>query len=441
MRIILEMLCLFVLMVFGGNFFMIFLLFKSAVKLLFLRVFSLFFKTKECATKQAQICADIAAIFPVSNIKSLDEAVEFIDAAFVMYDANGNLITCNKHFRDMYQYSKEEVKTGTHFRDLGFIDIERGNVVVGDELGADYLRRKAEYRKDPKGVFIIQLSDGRWIMTRDRRTLNGCLVSIQTDITDIKNTENALLIAKEEAELADRAKSDFLANMSHELRTPLNSIIGFSSILETQILTSDNKETLQEYAQNINSSGEYLLKVINDILDMAKVEAGRIELTEYSLDISFVLQSCINMLRVRADTNDIMFELNMADDLPNLYADETRIKQIMTNLMSNAIKFSDAGDKVRVSAKISDQGGAVLTVVDEGIGMSDDDLLVAMDKFGQVSSSYTRNHEGTGLGLNLVQSLVKAHDAKFTLTSEPGVGTTAEIRFPADRSVSLAKAV
>ena len=269
---------------------MIKLLLKAAFKLFLLSISFNNMSKLSRSEKRAQIYADIQTALPMTSKGHLMDAIEYIDAAFVMYDPDGRLLVCNKQFRSMYQYTEDEARPGVHFQELGLIDVERGNVVIGDDHGGDYLARKAEYRKNPRGTFTVILDDGRWILTRDRRTADGSLVSIQTDITDIKETENAFLIAKEEAESASRAKSEFLANMSHELRTPLNSIIGFSSILESQILSSEDKESLREYAQDVNESGVYLLNVINDILDVAKVEAGQLDLQEDKTDVASIVK-------------------------------------------------------------------------------------------------------------------------------------------------------
>lgn len=258
-----------------------------------------------------------------------------------------------------------------------------------------------------------------------------------TDMTARVEAELSLKKAKEAAELANRAKSEFLANMSHELRTPLNAIIGFSEILKSQAFGPLGHENYKGYATDVHSAGEHLLQVINDILDVAKIEAGQMKLAEQNVNLMNVISTCFRMLSVRADQASVVLVHQIDANLPCIYADETRIKQILVNLISNAVKFTGTGGQITVKASLNQDGGVVIKVEDNGIGISEEDIPMVLSRFGQVQTTYARSNEGTGLGLTLVQLIADLHGGIFTLESELGKGTTCTVSFPAKRSVPL----
>jgi signal transduction histidine kinase len=239
--------------------------------------------------------------------------------------------------------------------------------------------------------------------------------------------------AKEEAELANRTKSEFLANMSHELRTPLNAILGFSKLITRPKNSQEAATRHVEYANDIHRSGELLLDIINDILDLAKIEAGKMELAEDLVDVGRVVKACERLMAERAEDAGLTLLVDVEPDLPALWADELKLKQIVINLLSNAVKFTDAGGAVSLKAGREAGGSLSLTVSDNGIGISARDLPEILKPFQQVDGSLSRRHQGTGLGLPLVKSFAELHGARFTLESEPGLGTKAAVTFPADR--------
>ena len=246
--------------------------------------------------------------------------------------------------------------------------------------------------------------------------------------------EQKLRVAAEEAETASRAKSEFLANMSHELRTPLNGILGFSEALAAGHfgpLTARQRE----YICDINASGHHLLKIISDILDMAKLDAGRMTLSEDIVDVNEAIESCIRLVRHRADTAKIGLVFEPLANVPKLRADDLRVRQIVINLLSNAIKFTPQDGQVRVQAAHRDDGLAV-TIADTGIGMSQEEIAIALQPFGQVENLLTRKYEGTGLGLPIVNSLITLHGGRLMIESTPGSGTAATVVFPTSRIVS-----
>ena len=239
---------------------------------------------------------------------------------------------------------------------------------------------------------------------------------------------------KEKAVVANRTKSDLMANMSHELRTPLNAIIGFSSTMKSETFGSLN-ERYKEYANDINISGEHLLSLINDILDTSAIEAGKLELVEENLDVGKVFEATLHMVSGRADKGNIRLTSNINDGLPEIHADKRRLIQILLNLLSNAIKFTPPSGEVSITASLDGAGAYVFTVTDTGVGMDEEELVKAMSKFGQVDSSLSRKHEGTGLGLPLAKGLVELHDGSFEIKSEKGKGTTVTVLFPPERTV------
>ncbi len=259
------------------------------------------------------------------------------------------------------------------------------------------------------------------------------------DVTHERQADQALRIAKEEAELANRAKTEFIANMSHELRTPLNSIIGFSDILVNETFGGLDAQ-YKEYAGDINEAGKHLLQLINDLLDLARIERGQMHLNEQRLDLGLMINACHRLVRERALEAGVALEVDCPGDLPPLFADELRVKQAVVNLLSNAIKFTDEGGSVRITARRQDDGAVRVTVADTGIGIAPEDMATALAEFGQVDGALTRKHEGTGLGLTLARKLIELHNGVLKLDSEVGKGTSAHLVFPVQRSLRLPRA-
>lgn len=256
------------------------------------------------------------------------------------------------------------------------------------------------------------------------------LVGVNRDITAEKTAEVALSMAKEQAELANRAKSEFIANMSHELRTPLNAVIGFSEIIASQTMGPVGTPVYGEYAGDIRDAGQHLLDLINDILDLSKIESGTDELHEETMDVTELADSVTRLLADRANKNGVAVTTTMASCLPPLFADKRKLKQILSNMLSNAVKFTERGGRVDLKIWCEDDRDFVFQVSDTGIGIAPQDIDVAMSQFGQVDSRLSRQHEGTGLGLPLTKALVERHGGTFQLHSEIGVGTTATATLP-----------
>ena len=255
------------------------------------------------------------------------------------------------------------------------------------------------------------------------------------DISELQRREQALLRAKEVAEFANRTKSEFLASMSHELRTPLNAIIGFSEIMDREMLGPIGNARYQGYVTDISDSAGHLLELINDILDAAKIEAGEMSLAEETVDPRDLVESVRRLIAPRAERAKLRLEVHLAAKIPALRVDKTKLKQILINLLSNAVKFTPEGGRVSLGAEVDDTGEFLFRVGDNGIGIAPDDMARAMAPFGQVDSRLSRKYEGTGLGLPLAKSLTELHGGGFELVSRPEAGTTVTVRLPACRVV------
>lgn len=266
--------------------------------------------------------------------------------------------------------------------------------------------------------------------TKERRAL---LVGM--DVSTLKEAESAMHDAKLAAELSNRSKSNFLATMSHELRTPLNAIIGFSQMISGQILGAIEPPVYKEYATDIENSAMHLHGIISDILDVALIESGKFSLNEGSIDVATLFDSLGRLLRERTEQNDIEFSWNVMPGTPALHADEQRIKQVLMNITSNAVKFTPPGGRISIEAKGSEAGAVHVLVRDTGIGMAEDEIQIALDQFSQVQSGLSRPYEGAGLGLPLSVALLDMHNARLDIQSGKGAGTLVTIMFPKERSM------
>jgi two-component system cell cycle sensor histidine kinase PleC len=384
----------------------------------------------------------------------LRDAIETIPEAFVLWDADNRLVLCNSNFQELHHLPDAAVDAGSPYEAIvaaGRTPIIRTTVVNEDG--------------QPRGArtFEAQLDDGRWMHISERRTKDGGYVSVGTDITKIKQHEQKLIegekrqIAtivdlrksqralelqtaaladlagkyaeeKNRAEEANQAKSKFLANMSHELRTPLNAIIGFSEIMESGMFGPLGAEKYTEYSRDIRESGEYLLDVINDILDMSKIEAGGIRLSPETVEIEPILADCQRVVSTRAREKHLNLHAQIDPDLV-LVADRRAVKQIALNLLSNAVKFTPDGGAVTVYGRT--RGGmATIAIRDDGIGIPKGALHKLGRPFEQVESQLTKKYQGSGLGLAIAKSLAELHGGDMHIRSTLGKGTVVVVRLP-----------
>ncbi|HXX02834.1 MAG TPA: ATP-binding protein [Xanthobacteraceae bacterium] len=384
----------------------------------------------------------------------LRDAIESITEAFVLWDADNRLVLCNSNFQELHCLPDEAVVAGTPYETVvaaGKKPIIRTTIANGDG------------RKQGARTFEAQLNDGRWLHISERRTKDGGYVSVGTDITKLKRHEQRLIegekrrIAtindlrqsqqalerqtgelaelaekyaeeKTRAEEASHAKSKFLANMSHELRTPLNAIIGFSEIMESAMFGPLGAQKYSEYSRDIRESGQYLLDVINDILDMSKIEAGGITLHPETVDLDRILADCLRVVVGRANEKGLTLTSRVVPGI-TFTADRRALKQIALNLLSNAVKFTPDGGAVTVNGRV--RGGMVTIVItDTGIGIPRDALHKLGRPFEQVESQLTKRHQGSGLGLAIAKSLAELHGGAMRIHSALGAGTTVVVRLP-----------
>lgn len=262
---------------------------------------------------------------------------------------------------------------------------------------------------------------------------------LQVEIERRERVEAELRAAKDDAELANRSKSEFLANVSHELRTPLNAIIGFSDTIGNEALGPIGNTRYREYLTDISQAGNHLLALINDILDLSKIELGKADLREEVVRISYIVNACARLVKQRAEEKGVELHVDLAPEPGTLFADEQKLRQILINLLSNSVKFTQAGGRVTISCR-QVQSGYLFEVADTGIGMSAEDIPTAMSAFRQVDGALSRRYGGTGLGLPLSRSLTELHGGVLELQSEVGVGTTVSVLLPPDRIVAEAAA-
>jgi len=303
-----------------------------------------------------------------------------------------------------------------------------------DDPKAEVARRLDLFYRDVPTSKERVMPPGRTLQIRRRAMPNGAVISIYSDVTEIKASERRLIEARSQAEAANRAKGDFLANMSHELRTPLNAIIGFSEVISNELFGPVGNEKYLEYIKDIHTSSLHLLSIINDVLDMSKIEAGKVELAKEVVQIQNVVSEVMRMVHERSRSRDIELTAQLSDENVEIWADERSMKQIFLNLLSNAIKFSQEGGQIYVRIVTDQPDIVVLEIEDHGIGMSEEEQERALQPFGQAKPVTTRNYGGTGLGLPITKGLVEAHGGTMTIDSRAGYGTLVRIVLPRERT-------
>ncbi|MEE8544517.1 MAG: ATP-binding protein [Alphaproteobacteria bacterium] len=367
----------------------------------------------------------------------LNAILDNAPATIYLKDTEGHFILINRQYEKRFNVTNQGVRGKTVYI---FGPKDMCDATTAHEREALAARAAIEKEEEWDSADGVQTYSVIKFPVLDQSGVPTAVCGIETDITERKRAEAALQQAKDEAELANRTKSRFFANMSHELRTPLSAIIGFSKLIRAQGYGPVGSEKYLEFAADIEDSGAHLLEVINDILDLSKAEAGRLELREEAVDMARALDTCVRLVLDRALAAEIEVKQEVAPGLPHLRADEHMVIQIVLNLLSNALKFTPGGGEVRLRAVLDEGGGMELVVADTGIGIAAEDLELALTPFGQVDGSLSRQHQGTGLGLSLTNTLVELHQGRLEIASELGAGTTVTVRFPAARVLVAALA-
>jgi signal transduction histidine kinase len=358
----------------------------------------------------------------------LQSTLENIGEGLSVFDSQGRLVAWNYRFRELLDLPAD-LAVGATLNDILTHQAIRGDF-GGDEPEAEVARRLDLFYRDVPTTKERVMLAGRTLQIRRRAMPNGAVISIYSDVTEIKASERKLIEARSQAEAASRAKGDFLANMSHELRTPLNAIIGFSEVISNELFGPIANEKYLEYIKDIHTSSLHLLSIINDVLDMSKIEAGKVELSKEIVQIQNVISEVIRMVHEKARSRDIELIAQLPDQEIEIWADERSMKQIFLNLLSNAIKFSREGGQIYVRNTADRPDVAVFEIEDHGIGMNEEEQQLALQPFGQAKPVITRNYDGTGLGLPITKGLVEAHGGTLTIDSRAGRGTIVRIVLP-----------
>ena len=384
------------------------------------------------APNDRQKAAEMAMRRAEAEARELRSILDTATDGVIVLDRDGRILTGNRSAEALFGYESHEI-TALALSDLFAPESQR--------MAMDYLDGLLR-----AGVASV-LNDGREVIGRVRQ--GGLIPLFMTmgrigdgdekfcavfrDITQWKKAEEELLSSKRQAEKTSSAKSEFLAKISHEIRTPLNSIIGFSEVMMEERFGPIGNERYKQYIKDIHSSGGHLVSLLNDLLDLSKIEAGKLELTFARVDLNMQVQQCVALMQPQANRERIIIRTSLAPTLPQVVADARSVRQIVINLLSNSIKFTGAGGQVIVSTTLNDDGEVVLRVRDTGVGMSEQDIVIALEPFRQLATSTRWGSSGTGLGLPLTKALAEANRANFSISSRLNAGTLVEISFPSTR--------
>src|SRR5438874_2734260 len=360
-------------------------------------------------------------------------ALENSREAVVLVDADDRIIIANSRLADFFPTVAPQLASGMSFTEA-FRQVEQ----LAGPRASEVSDLDAAEGGPPSSEWELRLADGRWLRISRSPLQEGGFFLVISDFSDVKEREERLTEARRQAEAASEAKSTFLANMSHELRTPLNAIIGFSDVMANEVLGELNPSYVQ-YAHDIRQSGGHLLDIISSVLDLSKSEAGKLTLSCSTVELSEIIKASVTMMRDQCSRAKLTLFAVLPPDPIEAQGDPAKLRQVVLNLLSNAAKFTDTGGTITVSAAATD-GAAVIRVTDNGIGMSSEEIPIALSAFGQIDSRLARRYEGTGLGLPLSKAIVELHGGGITIDSAPGKGTSVTVTLPREAVLAGAAA-
>ncbi|MGH6890705.1 MAG: ATP-binding protein, partial [Dongiaceae bacterium] len=362
------------------------------------------------------------------SAQMLGATIQAIEDGIAVFDRDRRLQHWNRAYMQMWQFQESFLRSGVRMEEMLDELNESGRA---QRLNTDDQGRPTADPKtfEPSGRWLYRRGDGRLLSVRRLPIGDEGYMAICSDLTAQKQHEDELVKAWEQAVIANRSKSEFLANVSHELRTPLNAIIGFSEVVERELFGPLGNERYVSYVRDIRNSGEHLLSLINDILDLSKIEAGRFQLRMEEVDCNEIVHSVARLIRPRTVEHDLTMKIDLPERPVVLNADKRAVKQVLINLLSNAVKFTPETGTVTLSSRPW-HDGVEFVVSDTGIGIDEKDMHVALAPFGQIDSQFTRKYEGTGLGLPIVKGIVELHGGTLEIKSEPTRGTSVIVRFP-----------
>lgn len=371
--------------------------------------------------------------------KLLLGAVEGMSEAFALFDPADRLIFSNETFQELNPGLAGEIKAGTTFERMLRNNIDNGRIV--EALGREevYFEERMARHREPGPPFIMRRENGCWLLIKEERGPDGSTFLINTDLTKLKQHEDALQRSKEAAERASGLKSEFLAKMSHELRTPLNAIIGFSDILKGELFGPLGSAKYRDYADDILMSGQHLLNLINDVLDLSKIEAGKYDLRIETVDIRCILREAERLVSGHVIDKGVRLRVTVNGNLPPIKADGRALRQILLNLLSNAIKFTPKDGCIHVLAQRDEGGDLCISVTDNGIGIPEDSIDTILIPFAQLGGADELH--GVGLGLPIVNSLVHLHGGEMDVKSRYGKWTRISFRLPDNQPCARDKRV
>lgn len=362
--------------------------------------------------------------------KRLIDAVETMSDALALFDPDDRLVFCNDRFKQLNPDLSASIRTGMTFEEMLRDNIRHDRIVEAIGREEEYIRDRLAQHRDPKAPILSQRSDGRWLLVKEERSPDGSTFLINSDLTALKQREEALQHAKEAAERASRHKSEFLAKMSHELRTPLNAVIGFSDVMQRELFGPLDNEQYQSYARDIHFSGQHLLDLINDVLDLAKIESGKYKLNIRDVDLAAMVRDSRRLVRTEIGDKKLQVRTLVEDGLPSIEADERAVRQILINLLTNAVKFTQEGGRIRVRAARAGPDRVRIVVYDNGIGIPESETGMVLSPFAQIGLTDHATGGGVGLGLSIVDSLVRLHNGTLTIKSALGDWTRVTVEIP-----------